>query len=165
MATSGSSVTKEAISVSFDVADTSAKRNTADGSANISCSTSHVSGAPRRDCWTTINNVPLERRIQTAAVASFVGALPLTALCFGSTGYMLSQSMYALLKGRRLPLYAPFISLYLLYIAFFDRSEKNGRKKCTWLRDLTWWRKVPTHPRKICAPPCISFSIAHHATD
>jgi len=151
MSTSVSSARKEATPERYDVAGTSATSNTADASENISCSTSDVSGAPRRDCWTTINNVPLERRIQTAAVASFVGALPLTALCFVSTGYMLSQSMYALRKGRRLPLYAPFISLYLLYIAFFDRSEKNGRKKCTWLRDLTWWRKVPTHRRKKCA--------------
>jgi len=43
-------------------------------------------------------------------VASFVGALPLTALCFASTFYMLLKRPWT-----------PFISLYLLYIALFDQ--------------------------------------------
>ncbi len=43
-------------------------------------------------------------------MASFVGALPLTALCFASTFYMLLKRPWT-----------PFISLYLLYIALFDQ--------------------------------------------
>ena len=79
--------------------------------------------------WTTINGVPLSRRMQTAAVVSFVGALPLTGLCFGATAYMLAKR----------PL-APFAALYLLYITFLDRAQKNGNKKNFWFRNLTWWR-------------------------
>lgn len=86
--------------------------------------------APRRDHWTTFNGVPLQRRVQTAAVASFVGALPLTAICFGSTAYMLLK--------RQL---APFVTAYLLYMTFLDKSQKNGRKKNFWFRNLDWWRK------------------------
>lgn len=79
--------------------------------------------------WTTINGVPLARRMQTAAVGSFVGALPLTGICFGATGYMLMKR----------PL-APLAALYLLYIIFLDKAQKNGRKKSFWFRNLTWWR-------------------------
>ena len=39
-----------------------------------------------------------------------MGALPLTALCFASTFYMLLKRPWT-----------PFISLYLLYIALFDQ--------------------------------------------
>jgi hypothetical protein len=48
--------------------------------------------------------------LQTAAICSFVGALPFTGFCFASTAYMLSK--------RR---FAPVIACYLLYMTFFDQ--------------------------------------------
>ena len=87
------------------------------------------SNPSQQEAWTTLNGVPIERRLQTAAVSSFVGALPLTGLCFASAAYLLTK--------RRL---APFMAAYLVYMAFIDQSQRNGRKKSFPFRNLRWWR-------------------------
>ena len=76
-------------------------------------------------------------------MASFVGALPLTALCFASTFDMLLKRPWT-----------PFISLYLLYIALLDQvtdktqspialQRKRERER---ERERKADRQTPTHP-------------------
>jgi len=76
-------------------------------------------------------------------VASFVGALPLTALCFASTFYMLLKRPWT-----------PFISLYLLYIALFDQVTDKTQSPIALQRERERERErerkadrqTPTHP-------------------
>jgi len=76
----------------------------------------------------SVVNVPFERRMQTAAVASFVMALPATFVCIFASLLMLLNPLTALL-----------MLAYLCHI-FTDTSPHTGRRKSEWVRGLQWWK-------------------------
>ena len=76
----------------------------------------------------SVIDVPWERRVQTAAVASFVMALPATMVCF-------FVSLLLLLN----PFTAVFMLVYAYHI-YTDTSPHTGARKRAFVRDLKWWK-------------------------
>jgi len=81
----------------------------------------------------SIMNVPWERRLQTAAVASFVYALPIMFLC-------VVWSVALLLN----PLTFLPMAVYASWI-YCDSAPQTGARKSEWMRGLQWWKRFAAY--------------------
>mmetsp|Transcript_13331 Transcript_13331/g.21866 ORF Transcript_13331/g.21866 Transcript_13331/m.21866 type:complete len:332 (+) Transcript_13331:80-1075(+) len=74
--------------------------------------------------WAPLN-VPLERRLQTASVLVWANAIPIACILF--TCFFFS------------PLF-PLCIIYLIWLAFFDSSPRQGGRRMQFIRNLPIWR-------------------------
>jgi 2-acylglycerol O-acyltransferase 2 len=77
----------------------------------------------------SIVNVPMSRRLQTAAVASFVCVLPATILCwlFGIALLLNPVTLVPMLA-------------YFIFIFFVDKAPTTGARTSQWVRRAAWWK-------------------------
>eukprot|EP00960_Hanusia_phi_P048957 759278-Hanusia_phi.AAC.2 len=106
------------------------RREKADGAAGLQwwARARETNLAPKGECESLISifNVPWHRRMQTAAVASFVYSLPVSFGC-----------LWASLTLMFTPLINVFMAAYLVHI-FRDKSPTTGAKKSDWFRRLRY---------------------------
>eukprot|EP00802_Teleaulax_amphioxeia_P018481 Tamp_18674.p1 GENE.Tamp_18674~~Tamp_18674.p1 ORF type:complete len:406 (-),score=78.05 Tamp_18674:88-1236(-) len=77
----------------------------------------------------SIVNVPMHRRRQTAAVASFVCALPATIICWVGGIVLLLNPFTCLL-----------MLAYFVFIFFIDKAPQTGARKSERMRRAAWWK-------------------------
>mmetsp|Transcript_68362 Transcript_68362/g.111001 ORF Transcript_68362/g.111001 Transcript_68362/m.111001 type:complete len:386 (-) Transcript_68362:84-1241(-) len=76
----------------------------------------------------SIVRVPWERRLQTAAVASFVFALPFTMACMLVSGLLLMNP------------FTTFPMLIYLVVIYNDTAQHTGKRRSEWVRGWKWWK-------------------------